>query len=145
VRVDDALVTLIVYDTAGQERFAGMTSMYFRLGEVCLLCVDLSTKNCLAEYRVDWWRTQVKSQNSSCSCVLVGTKGDMAIEDEIRHCVCYSSAAKIPFFRTSAKTGLLGSLFYHVAECCMRRRAERKIKEERLLLTQRQPRTQTCC
>jgi len=42
VRVDDNLVELIMYDTAGQERFAGLTSQYFRQGDVCLLCVDLA-------------------------------------------------------------------------------------------------------
>lgn len=31
-----------MYDTAGQERFAGLTSQFYRQGDVCLLCVDLS-------------------------------------------------------------------------------------------------------
>eukprot|EP00397_Hematodinium_sp_SG-2012_P032535 GEMP01034645.1.p1 GENE.GEMP01034645.1~~GEMP01034645.1.p1 ORF type:complete len:364 (-),score=90.71 GEMP01034645.1:520-1611(-) len=128
VRVDDAMVNLLIYDTAGQERFADLTAQYFRLGDACLLCVDLSVYECIIAGRIEWWRLQ-------------------ASEEELRRAACYANSVKVPFFRTSAKDGFLGSLFYHVAECCLRRRAERKLEEERLLLTarDRQMNRGLCC
>eukprot|EP00397_Hematodinium_sp_SG-2012_P039911 GEMP01043651.1.p1 GENE.GEMP01043651.1~~GEMP01043651.1.p1 ORF type:complete len:350 (+),score=86.64 GEMP01043651.1:303-1352(+) len=147
VRVDDAMVNLLIYDTAGQERFADLTAQYFRLGDACLLCVDLSVYECIIAGRIEWWRLQVRTKNYACVIVLVGTKSDLASEEELRRAACYANSVKVPFFRTSAKDGFLGSLFYHVAECCLRRRAERKLEEERLLLTarDRQMNRGLCC
>lgn len=146
VRVDDAVVSLLIYDTAGQERFAGLTTQYFRLGDVCLICCDLSAEDCINTGRVEWWRQEVKGQNPHCCVVLVGTKEDLAIEDEKRRASEYAAKISVPFFPTSAKSSMLGGLFYHVAECCMRRHAEKGIEEARLRLNRQKPgRQEACC
>lgn len=146
MRVDDAMVNLLIYDTAGQERFAGLTSQYFRLGDACLICVDLSEDNCLIAGRIDWWRNEVKRHNINCAVVLVGTKSDLASEHEVQQAAYYAKSTQMPFFKTSAKEGYLGTLFYHVAECVLRRRAETKLAEHQLLVTAHGKRKEsTCC
>jgi GTPase SAR1 family protein len=49
VNVDTREVRLNIFDTAGQERFAGLTRQYFRGGDVCLLAVDLSEGHLAAD------------------------------------------------------------------------------------------------
>ncbi|CAK0832143.1 unnamed protein product, partial [Prorocentrum cordatum] len=47
-------VHLFIYDTAGQERFADLAASYYRVGEVCLLCFDMSD---MASFdNVNWWQ-----------------------------------------------------------------------------------------
>lgn len=145
VRIDDALVSLLLYDTAGQERFADLTAQYYRLGDACIICVDLSRTNCIQCGRVDWWRDQVRSKNDRCAIVLVGTKSDLASDDEIHNAAYYANSMNMPFFCTSAKAGLLGSLFYHVAECVLRRRTETQLSEEQFLITPTKARYESCC
>jgi len=147
VRVDDAVVNLLIYDTAGQERFAGLTTQYFRLGDVCLICCDLSVEDCITRGRVEWWRHEVKSQNPQCCVVLVGTKVDLAIDEEKRRASEYAQKINVPFYLTSAKSNLLGGLFYHVGECCLRRHAEKGIEEATLRLNRSKPKAQkeSCC
>lgn len=147
VRVDDAVVNLLIYDTAGQERFAGLTTQYFRLGDVCLICCDLSVEDCITRGRVEWWRHEVKGQNPQCAVVLVGTKVDLAIDEEKRRASEFAQKINVPFYLTSAKSNLLGGLFYHVGECCLRRHAEKGIEEATLRLNRSKPkaRNESCC
>merc|ERR1712107_226885 len=68
-------VELFLYDTAGQERFSELTSSYYRIADVCLLCFDLSN---LATFdRTEWWMRKVEEFNPKCKFVRVGTKEDL--------------------------------------------------------------------
>lgn len=52
-------VHLFLYDTAGQERFADMAASYYRVGEVCLLCFDMSDLSTFD--RTQFWKKKVSA------------------------------------------------------------------------------------
>merc|ERR1719460_538442 len=125
-------VQLFLYDTAGQERFADMASSYYRIGEVCLICFDMS--NIATFDYTKWWMKKVQDHNASCSFILVGTKEDLVEKIESFDVSGISNWAKennIPFFRTSALKGgdHVQFLFHSVAEKCIRMNLERQLNE----------------
>lgn len=134
VFVDDTDVHLFLYDTAGQERFAEMSATYYRIGEVCLLCFDMS--NIASFDNTKWWMNKVKDHNTKCGFILVGTKEDLVTTDEekkgIEPIARWAESNGIPFFPTSAKKGgdLIKFLFHTVAEKCMRIHRERQFEAQ---------------
>eukprot|EP00746_Dinoflagellata_sp_MGD_P084673 gnl/MRDRNA2_/MRDRNA2_33588_c0_seq1.p1 gnl/MRDRNA2_/MRDRNA2_33588_c0~~gnl/MRDRNA2_/MRDRNA2_33588_c0_seq1.p1 ORF type:complete len:545 (+),score=110.04 gnl/MRDRNA2_/MRDRNA2_33588_c0_seq1:46-1680(+) len=131
--VDDVEVDMIIYDTAGQERFACLTAQYFRLGDVCLLCADVGDGAAATSDAITFWTDQVRSQNSKCPMVIVGTKldliqssGECSSSDFLTELACEQ---KLPCFATSAKSGSqVKALFHWVAERCIRLRIERDLE-----------------
>ena len=61
-------VHLFLYDTAGQERFADMAASYYRVGEVCLLCFDMSDLSTFD--RTQFWKKKVSAALPSLFHVL---------------------------------------------------------------------------
>lgn len=131
--VDETEVQLFLYDTAGQERFADMASSYYRIGEVCLICFDMSN---LASFDyTKWWMKKVQDHNEHCTFILVGTKEDLVEKLDDFDCSGISRWAQennIPFFRTSALKGgdHVQFLFHSVAEKCIRMNLERQLNKQ---------------
>uniref|UniRef100_A0A7S2GCP2 Uncharacterized protein n=1 Tax=Alexandrium andersonii TaxID=327968 RepID=A0A7S2GCP2_9DINO len=117
---DETEVRLYLYDTAGQERFAGMAASYFRRGEVCLLCFDMSELGSFDSTM--FWKGKVTEHNENCSFILVGTKEDLVSEQtlDMEPIAKWAEDNNIPFFRTSALVGgnNIKFLFHTVAEKC---------------------------
>mmetsp|Transcript_45964 Transcript_45964/g.127591 ORF Transcript_45964/g.127591 Transcript_45964/m.127591 type:complete len:211 (-) Transcript_45964:126-758(-) len=131
VYVDNTEVHLFLYDTAGQERFSDMASSYYRVGEVCLLCFDLSN---LATFdSTKFWMKKVNDHNEKCSFILVGTKEDLlkqgADDPSLQGIAKWAEENGIPFFCTSAKRGgqAIKFLFHTVSEKCMRINHEKQL------------------
>jgi small GTP-binding protein len=130
--VDSTEVHLFIYDTAGQERFADMASSYYRVGEVCLLCFDMSEMHSFD--RLNFWKRKVSDTNERCSFILVGTKEDLKKPDmEIDGVERWAQENGMPFFQTSAKQGgqNIKFLFHTVAEKCLRLNRERQMEGDR--------------
>mmetsp|Transcript_37949 Transcript_37949/g.60112 ORF Transcript_37949/g.60112 Transcript_37949/m.60112 type:complete len:208 (-) Transcript_37949:71-694(-) len=129
--VDDTEVKLYLYDTAGQERFAEMAGAYYRIGEVCLLCFDMSN---LASFdNTKWWMKKVMDYNATCTFILVGTKEDLVAgrsDLDISEISDWAKDKNIPFFQTSALKGgdHVNFLFHSVAEKCIRVNLERQLE-----------------
>lgn len=129
--VDSTEITLYMYDTAGQERFADMAATYYRLGDVCLLCFDMAN---LASFdHIKWWQKRVAELNPKCSFVLVGTKMDLIGPDmDIGFIEKFAEDSGMPFFATSAKDPhqrtQIGLLFHSVAEKCLRQAMNRQLE-----------------
>ncbi|CAK0799983.1 unnamed protein product, partial [Prorocentrum cordatum] len=123
-------VHLFIYDTAGQERFADMAAQYYRVGEVCLLCWDMSNMSTFDN--AEWWMKRVQEHNDNCSFILVGTKEDLKEEGlDLKQVNAWCEERGIPFFPTSALKGgaNIKFLFHTVAEKCARRSREKQLSE----------------
>merc|ERR1719401_492543 len=104
VKVEDTDVNLILYDTAGQERFQALTVSYYRQGEVALLCFDMSELSTFDN--ANWWLNKVQEYNPTCKFVLVGCKEDLAADDFDASAIQQWAEEKgIQYFTTSAKKG----------------------------------------
>eukprot|EP00448_Togula_jolla_P031066 CAMPEP_0170641428 /NCGR_PEP_ID=MMETSP0224-20130122/40757_1 /TAXON_ID=285029 /ORGANISM="Togula jolla, Strain CCCM 725" /LENGTH=222 /DNA_ID=CAMNT_0010972009 /DNA_START=17 /DNA_END=682 /DNA_ORIENTATION=+ len=131
LHLDDKEVLLYLYDTAGQERFAEMAAGYYRIGDVCLLCFDMS--NVSSFDKTTWWMRKVRDHNERCLFILVGTKEDLVEEgrsssESLKSITKWAEENGIPFFPTSALKGgyEIRFLFHTVAEKCVRVASERE-------------------
>jgi len=113
-----------IWDTAGQEKYASLSSFYCRNAGAALVCYDITEQETFDELDkyVDFLK---EGANSDCFIVLVGTKLDLE-EDSVKprkvpkH-VAQQYADKIGalFYETSAKTGynvneVFDRIGYHV-------------------------------
>lgn len=75
-------VGLNVWDTAGQERFSSITDFYLRGVNVALLCIECRPSSFDPNGTLKTWLGRVRSVISDAFIILVGTKSDLATEEE---------------------------------------------------------------
>ncbi|EER12200.1 Rab5, putative [Perkinsus marinus ATCC 50983] len=126
-------IKLILYDTAGQERFAQLAGNYYRQADICLLCFDLS--NSASFDQIKWWQNQVAQHNERAEFVLVlgaGSNSDLAPKLDVSFARRYANENGFPFFLTSSLTGgeQIEFLFYAVAEKVVRLALQRQMLQQ---------------
>ena len=76
IRINNKLVKLQIWDTAGQEAFQSITRSYYRSAAGALLCYDITSKQSFEN--VQNWLEEAKSNgNDEMVICLVGNKNDM--------------------------------------------------------------------
>mmetsp|Transcript_58672 Transcript_58672/g.102709 ORF Transcript_58672/g.102709 Transcript_58672/m.102709 type:complete len:202 (-) Transcript_58672:80-685(-) len=132
VFIDNTEVHLFLYDTAGQERFANMQQSYYRLGEVCLLCFDLSELSSFDN--TVWWHKKVQEAKNDIGFVLVGCKEDKIADSQVNisKIVEWAEEKGMPYFPTSSLKGggPVKFLFHTVGEKIMRMNLEKRLNEK---------------
>ena len=101
-------IDIIIYDTAGQERFRSLTKMFYKGSDGILLGFDLTNKKTFDQ--LGYWINQIeanKSRDFPLSIVLFGNKCDRKEDIEIKEDDIQSMKKKynIEYFSTSAKDG----------------------------------------
>ena len=106
ITIHDQDVRLIIYDTAGQEKFRSLIPMYIRESQIILLVYDIADKESFDS--MPKWIHEVKEVlNKEVVFVLIGNKVDL--EDQRK--VSYEEGKKLAeqnnfvFQEVSAKTG----------------------------------------
>lgn len=111
---------LFPQDTAGEERFSGLSSFYCRGASAAIVAYDITQKHSIQVLR-DRHLQLLEAAEPHCLVVMVGTKRDLvtpmtrdvpetvgrklAIEQNLKKGRTEESLSQIPFFETSAKTG----------------------------------------
>ena len=106
VDIDDKTVLLQLWDTAGQEKFRGMTPVYFRNAKTAFVVYSVDNKETFND--VDQWISMVKEHGpSNVDVVLIGNKSDLEEEREVSTIEGSDKAKKnnIKFYEVSAKSG----------------------------------------
>uniref|UniRef100_A0A914ENJ0 Uncharacterized protein n=1 Tax=Acrobeloides nanus TaxID=290746 RepID=A0A914ENJ0_9BILA len=116
IKIDDHLVTMQIYDTAGQERYLSLNASFYRGADCCVLVYDITDMNSFKSLNV--WRNDCLFWTNlhdpdKFPCVLLGNKLDLAscetrdVSSQEAEQWC-STTNKIPYFEVSAKdsTGL---------------------------------------
>ena len=113
VDINGSAVQLQLQDTAGQERFAMITSSYFRDADAIIIFFDSCDRKSFLN--ASTWRKRVTAENPTAVCMLVATKKDLyekkhaKTDDWLSKMQPESHAAELEcqagFFFTSAKTG----------------------------------------
>ena len=101
-------IDIIIYDTAGQERFRSLTKMFYKGSDGILLGFDLTNKDTFN--KVNYWIGQIednKNKDYPISLVLFGNKCDkkeqiVVNDDDIES---LKRQYNLEFFATSAKDG----------------------------------------
>lgn len=117
VNVGDREVELKIWDTAGQEQFASLVSMYARNSKVCIMVASFVDPGSIANLEV--WRDRLKATGENPPIVVAINKMDMQegapmTIDQIRE----TYGEKFPnMFFVSARTGdSVNELFVSAAQ-----------------------------
>ncbi|OHT00824.1 Ras-related protein Rab-6.1 [Tritrichomonas foetus] len=106
---------LIVYDTAGQERYRAIVSSHLR-GDIFVICFDMKNQSTLES--ADYWIEKVRNNCNNPHFIFVGTKIDM-LDEDINSQVAEEKARDVnaDVVYTSSMTGQgIDELFNLIAE-----------------------------
>lgn len=103
LNIDDNKVRLNIWDTAGQEKFRSMVSMYYRDADYCLIVFDITKYNV---DNINYWIDEYlnKTANPNPKFVLVANKCDLNshLNKDIEK---LAKERNISIFKTSAYNG----------------------------------------
>ncbi|MCQ2817620.1 MAG: GTP-binding protein [archaeon] len=75
-KINDKVVKLLLYDTAGQERFSSVTSAYYRGAQGAFVVYDITRK--ITFDNIDKWIFELKNKASpDINIILIGNKSDL--------------------------------------------------------------------
>ena len=84
VTIHDQDVRLILYDTAGQEKFRSLIPMYIREAQIILLIYDISDRESF-DSMPKWIQQVLDVKNSEVVFVLIGNKNDLENERKVTY------------------------------------------------------------
>jgi len=105
VTVDNQMVKLQIWDTAGQGRFRTITSAYYRGANGVILVYDIINKQTFQHVQ-DWLDEVHKNVGESITKLVVGNKADLVEQRQVteQEGQEYSRSVNALFIETSAKT-----------------------------------------
>ena len=131
MKIDDKLIKLQLWDTAGTEKFKSITTGYYRGANAAFIVFDLTSRKSF-ENVSEWIENYYKYSNPDYErhVILIGNKSDLKneriiTENEIDDFVKLN---KIKYFETSAKNGEnIEDTFLFIAEKLMKDADEKGI------------------
>ena len=117
---DKGIVSMQIWDTAGQEKYRSLTPMYYRNAHAAVLVFDVTNKESYES--LEQWATDLEEKTTTdIKIFIAGNKCDLenrqVSEEEAREFAFKHGA--ICYVETSAKTGNgVLELFTKVAETC---------------------------
>ena len=107
LKIGDSAVKVLIWDTAGQEKFQNIAKQYYKGANGVLLIYDIGNRKSFQ--RIDFWLKELKENNriDELFVCLVGNKSDLEDKRVIttEEGESYAKSNDIPFFEVSAKTG----------------------------------------
>ena len=107
IKMDDKILKLQIWDTAGQESFRSVTRIFYKGANVVFLCFDLTREDTFNNLRK--WLTDVRSHADEDILVyLIGSKQDLVeqreVDKEMARAFCDENGIE-KYFETSSVTG----------------------------------------
>ena len=104
--INEQIVKLQVWDTAGQEKYKSMVSSYYRGAHVALIVFDL-TSHASFEALPTWVENFYKNGPEQKNTILIGNKKDLVEERQVsqEEVELFSQTNNMIYFETSAKDG----------------------------------------
>ena len=107
IKIADSSVKVLIWDTAGQEKFQNIAKQYYKGANGVLLIYDIGSRKSFE--RIDFWLKELKENNriDELFICLVGNKIDLEDKRVIttEEGEKYAKDNNILFFEVSAKTG----------------------------------------
>ncbi len=122
MKMGDSMVKVLIWDTAGQEKFQNIAKNYYKGANGVLLVYDISSKKSFE--RVEFWLKELKENHKldELYICLVGNKNDLEDKRKITtdEGMKYAKENNIYFAEVSAKTGKgIGELFDNMVKGTM--------------------------
>ncbi|XP_053407644.1 ras-related protein Rab-24-like [Mercenaria mercenaria] len=102
-------VVLGCWDTAGSERYASISRMYYRNARAAIVCFDLTDRSTYENAR--HWVSELLAEEQDCKVYFCGTKLDLVVDKPDLRQVDKKRAQELAhdlqtdYFETSSKTG----------------------------------------
>eukprot|EP01103_Thecamoeba_quadrilineata_P003517 TRINITY_DN13285_c0_g1_i1.p1 TRINITY_DN13285_c0_g1~~TRINITY_DN13285_c0_g1_i1.p1 ORF type:complete len:206 (+),score=21.14 TRINITY_DN13285_c0_g1_i1:218-835(+) len=142
-----------IWDTAGHEKYTSMTRIYYRNAKAAIVCFDLTVESSFL--RVQFWVTELLSNEKNCIIYIVGTKADLVRESpekrakSVLDIESFVSSISAQYFETSAKTGeKIVEVFEKITEDYLRTKKQqlpRQSQNETVDLTPDTPKESCSC
>ena len=106
ITIHDQDVRLILYDTAGQEKFRSLIPMYIREAQIILLIYDISDRESF-DSMPKWIQEVIDVKNTDSVLVLIGNKNDLEKDRKVTYeeGKKFAEENKFIFEEVSAKSG----------------------------------------
>ena len=106
ITIHDQDVRLILYDTAGQEKFRSLIPMYIREAQIILLIYDISDRESF-DSMPKWIQEVIDVKNTDPVLVLIGNKNDLEKDRKVtfEEGKKFAEENKFIFEEVSAKSG----------------------------------------
>ncbi len=134
VFVNNRVIKLQIWDTAGLERFRTMTNAYYRNVDGIIIVCDVTNYNSFVN--VDKWIKEVNMYGTSSKFnLLIGNKCDNVAKRQVscNEFTHISESLNIPFFEVSAKSGhKVHEMFHDITEEILIKKAEKMSFDERI-------------
>ena len=105
--INNKLVKIQLWDTAGQEQYANLIRSYFTNCTVALIVYDITNRSTFN--KVDYWlKTFKMNYDEDRPCVLIGTKCDLERDREVPQIEGYAKASNLDmdFIECSSKNNI---------------------------------------
>ena len=100
--IEDKVIRVKFWDTAGQEQYKSLTRNFYRNSDGVIIVYDVTNKNSF--YKVQEWVESVyDNTDKSVSMILIGNKTDLPREVSKQEGERMAESFKIKYFETSAK------------------------------------------
>uniref|UniRef100_A0A7S1M4V2 Uncharacterized protein n=1 Tax=Neobodo designis TaxID=312471 RepID=A0A7S1M4V2_NEODS len=105
VQLNEGLVKLEIWDTAGQESFRSITRSYYRGATGTLLVFDVTRRETF-EHVASWLHDAQEHSNLPMAILLIGNKSDLADQREVsaEEAASFAHEKGLAYLETSAKT-----------------------------------------
>ena len=114
--INGANVRLLLYDTAGQEKFKSLIPMYIRDANIIIIVYDITIKDSFTN--TNHWVNETKDlQRDDAIFVLVGNKIDLEDKRQVspQEAQNFANEKEFIFYELSAKTGKgIHELFHNI-------------------------------
>lgn len=106
LNLEDKIIKLQIWDSAGQDRFRAITTMYYRNSDGVILMFDVTNRNSF-ENIISWLHELDKYAPSNIPKILIGGKADLKLERHISYeeALEFADYWNIPYIETSSKDG----------------------------------------
>ena len=105
--IDVKIIKVLIWDTAGHERFRSITYSYYRGANVIIIVFDITDKKSFLSI-TEWLKQIEKHAKENVFKFLVGNKSDLSEERKVTYEEAkeYADEHDLPYIETSAKEGI---------------------------------------
>ena len=133
LEINDKLVKMQIWDTAGEERFRTVIASYFKGSHGILLIYDITNKTSFKE--LDNWLSVIENNASqNVLKILIGNKSDLEESREVtkEEGQAFAKANNMQFMETSAKMNTnVSEAFEALAKIIMEFNSDKNVKNNR--------------
>jgi small GTP-binding protein len=104
-KIEDKIVRVKIWDTAGQEQYKALTRNFYRNSDGVIIVYDVTQKSTFEKIQ-EWVQSIMDNTEKTIKMVLVGNKIDLPREVTTEEGKKLADFYKIPFFETSAKENI---------------------------------------